>query len=186
MLTEEDMRRYDLNAEHADYENTETRRAFREILDEAKQRTGFDTASDRVLIQLYPSRDGGCELFVTKLGAISQLAEKTIAKSGRVTMLAARRSVFAFSRFCDLISGTRALMKMPSVKESDVYRADDGRYYLILEERGGKDEKIGGDVCLLEFGEAVPSLFCDYIKEHGTCLAAKDGIRRFCALSAEG
>ena len=96
MLSEEDMRRYDLNAETVNYENTETRRAFWKILDEAKERTGFDAASDKVLIQLYPSRDGGCELFVTKLGLIPPVAEKTIAKSNRVTMLAARRGVYLF------------------------------------------------------------------------------------------
>ena len=55
-----------------DYENTETRRAFWSILDEAKHRTGFDAASEKVFVQVYPSKSGGCEMYVTKLGMFSK------------------------------------------------------------------------------------------------------------------
>ena len=55
MLSAEDMARYEITAERLNYENTETRRVVWQILDEAKQKTGFDAASDRVLIQVYPS-----------------------------------------------------------------------------------------------------------------------------------
>ena len=62
MLNAEDMVHYAINSDLLNYENTETRRAVWQILDEAKQQTGFDAASDRVLIQVYPSRAGGCEM----------------------------------------------------------------------------------------------------------------------------
>ena len=71
MLTSEDMREYSLDCNTLDYENTETRRAFWSILDEAKQRTGFDAASEKVFVQVYPSKKGGCEMYVTKLGMFS-------------------------------------------------------------------------------------------------------------------
>lgn len=185
MLTEEDMRKYDLNAEKANYDNTETRRAFWEILDEAKHRTGFDAASDKVLIQLYPSRDGGCELFVTKLGLVPSIAEKTIAKSNRVTMLAARRGVYAFGTLTDLLLASRAVEKIPSVKESDAYFSDDGRYYLLVEERGGKNEGTDGTSRLSEFGESLPTTLADYIREHGICLVEKNAIACLSALVAD-
>ncbi len=184
MLSEEDMRRYDLNAETVNYENTETRRAFWKILDEAKERTGFDAASDKVLIQLYPSRDGGCELFVTKLGLIPSVAEKTIAKSNRVTMLAARRGVYLFSSLSALIRATRALASSLSIRESAGYLVEGERYCLIVEERGGKKEGIGEAARLSEFGEPLPAVLTDYIREHGVCLAEKDAITRFCELYA--
>ena len=50
-LTECDMKQYDLDCDDIDYDNTETRKAFWSILDEAKHRTGFDAASQRVFIQ---------------------------------------------------------------------------------------------------------------------------------------
>lgn len=71
MLTSDDMKEYSLDCSTLDYENTETRRAFWSILDEAKHRTGFDAASEKVFVQVYPSRAGGCEMYVTKLGIFS-------------------------------------------------------------------------------------------------------------------
>ena len=59
-LTKDDMIRYELNCDTIDYDNTETRKAFWNILDHAKHVTGFDAASERVFIQLYPDKGGGC------------------------------------------------------------------------------------------------------------------------------
>ncbi len=75
MLTPPDMRHYDLHAERMTTTNAATRRAFRHIFDDARERIGFDTAGERLLVQLYTSRGGGCEIFVTKLG----LDEESIA-----------------------------------------------------------------------------------------------------------
>jgi Negative regulator of genetic competence, sporulation and motility len=66
-LSAADMKSLSLSCEEIDYDNTETRRAFWNILDEAKHKTGFDAAANRVFIQVYPSKGGGCELYVTKL-----------------------------------------------------------------------------------------------------------------------
>lgn len=67
MLTESDMDKYSLSCESLDYDNAETRHALWSILGEAKRKTGFDAASSRVLVQVYTSKCGGCEMYVTKL-----------------------------------------------------------------------------------------------------------------------
>ena len=69
MLTAPDMRHYDLHAERMTTANAATRNAFRHIFNDARQRIGFDTSGERLLVQLYTSRGGGCEIFVTKLCA---------------------------------------------------------------------------------------------------------------------
>ncbi len=68
MLSAPDMTHYDLHAEHMNSADAETRRAFRHIFDDAREQIGFDTEGERLLVQLYTSRSGGCEIFVTKLG----------------------------------------------------------------------------------------------------------------------
>ena len=68
MLTEPDMRRYALSADTAGCADGETRRSLRRLFDDARKETGFETEGARLLIQLYASRTGGCEIFVTKLG----------------------------------------------------------------------------------------------------------------------
>ena len=69
-LSRRDMKQYDLDCDTIDYDKTETRKAFWSILDEAKHKTGFDAAKQRVFIQLYPSKEGGCEMYVTKLSKL--------------------------------------------------------------------------------------------------------------------
>ncbi len=68
MLTAPDMQYYELQGNHINCVDEETRRAFRHIFDDARLQVGFDTAGERLFVQLYASRDGGCEIFVTKLG----------------------------------------------------------------------------------------------------------------------
>lgn len=66
-LSRDDMDEYSVNCESLDYGDTGTRRAFWSILDEANRKTGFNAASGRAYIQVYRSKEGGCELFVTML-----------------------------------------------------------------------------------------------------------------------
>lgn len=71
-LSADDMDFYQLNSETMDYDDTTTRSAFWRILDQAKKQTGFDAARDRVLIQVFPRKAGGCEMYVTKASLAKQ------------------------------------------------------------------------------------------------------------------
>lgn len=67
MLTAPDMKRYALDTQHMDYTNSRTREAFRHIFSDARKQFDFQTDGSRLFIQLFSSKDGGCEIFVTKL-----------------------------------------------------------------------------------------------------------------------
>lgn len=67
MLTEPDMQHYHLEATHMNCTDAHTREAFRHIFDDARDEIGFDTEGKRLFVQLYTSKGGGCEIFVTKL-----------------------------------------------------------------------------------------------------------------------
>lgn len=69
MLSAPDMAYYELESTRVDCADAHTRAAFRHIFADARSAIGFDTAGERLLVQLYASREGGCEIFVTKLGA---------------------------------------------------------------------------------------------------------------------
>lgn len=68
MLSEIDLKCYNLDCDKLDYDCSATKQAFREILKEAKKEIGFDTAEEKIFVQIYPGRCGGCEMYVTKLG----------------------------------------------------------------------------------------------------------------------
>ncbi|MBE6694654.1 MAG: adaptor protein MecA [Ruminococcaceae bacterium] len=67
MLTLPDMEKYHLDCEELDCTSEDTREAFRHIFDDACAEVNFDTEGERLFIQLYTSRGGGCEIFVTKI-----------------------------------------------------------------------------------------------------------------------
>jgi len=73
MLTGEDMAHYDLTDPDSAEQGAlgvspHTRKALRHIFADANTQIGFDTEGERLLVQLYTSKGGGCEIFVTKLG----------------------------------------------------------------------------------------------------------------------
>ena len=66
MLTAPDMAHYDLNPEDMTESDGRTRLAFRHLLDDCGQ-IGKDTRGEKLLVQVYASKGGGCEIFVTKI-----------------------------------------------------------------------------------------------------------------------
>lgn len=184
MLTQEDMTRYELDCASADYDSTETRRAFWSILDEAKHRTGFDAARDKVFIQLYPSREGGCEMFVTKVGLVnggeqrSRPQKKTSqrsAASSKPTELA-----FCFGCLDELLECCRLLSRIHPL--SSAYAGEGGEWYLFLSPQDDDDSHLAKCV-LNEFGSAVDAERLRlYISEHGQRIVSDVAISQLSAL----
>lgn len=65
MLNESDMKQYNVN-EETDCAEISARKAIRRLLEQARLQTGFNTEGAEIFVQLYTSKSGGCELFVTK------------------------------------------------------------------------------------------------------------------------
>ena len=72
MLSREDIERYELsdvvgNGNNYPEGTSEQRMALRKLLDDAERIPGFDGGQGRLFVQLYPSRDGGAEVYITRL-----------------------------------------------------------------------------------------------------------------------
>ena len=66
-LTKEDLASFSITAEELDYDSAHGKRVIWELFDKARRETGFDATGEKIYIQFYPTDQGGCELFVTKL-----------------------------------------------------------------------------------------------------------------------
>ena len=123
-LCKEDLEKYKLKPDELDYDKTETRRVIWQILDEAKKKTGFDAAADRALIEAYPGRRGGCEIYVTMLGDRKR-------KHG----VRGRFGIYRFTDAESLFSLSAVLLAGGREYESDLYRlhGEDG-YFLCIKE----------------------------------------------------
>ena len=179
ILDKEDMKKYKLEGEGAEGDSLAARRAFREILAVATEEVGFDTERDKVLIQLYPSRDGGGELFVTKLGSLNKNDMRAIKESGNVTILSTLSRLYKFDCLDELILGAK------SIKSRDLLSAAyyiDGAYFLYVEERceSGVRSEI---VRLSEFAERLPEKLLPYIREQGRELFKSNAVGKLAALA---
>ena len=146
MLSAEDLKEFELEAESLDYSNTETKRMFWDVLSRAKHSVGFDTDGHRVLVQLYPSREGGCEMFITRLGLLCReegRAEEeeyppTVIASGKGHSRARGNSelktAFVFNTMEGLLAVCRRLAAIAYDGDSEAFVGDDRRYYLFLSE----------------------------------------------------
>lgn len=65
MLNEYDMQQYKIGND-SDCAEPATRHAIRSLLERAREQIGFNTEGEEIFVQLYTSKRGGCELFVTK------------------------------------------------------------------------------------------------------------------------
>lgn len=182
VLNEEEAKKYGLDKGGADCRTTEVRRSFWRVLDIARDEVGFDPAGDKVLIQMYPSSQGGCELFVTKLGILPPASARLVARSDRIALLSKKQSFYAFESLDDLVSCARAIRSVCSDGSvtSDVYYAY-GRYFLAIDEyaRGGEAIEFP---CILEFGRMLSSDFGAYISEHANSVAHISAIEIFSRL----
>lgn len=174
MLTPEDMKKYALDIEDVDYNDRGTRGKVWKILDYVKKNYGFNPDGEKLLIQFYPSKDGGAELFVTKLAGLSKGDERFMSKSGNVTMLDSKRTMYNFPNLEDLIQASKIISGAKSIKESELFYSDADGYYLEITERGATRL---GQICefaiLLEFASKTPDEKIPYITEH--CKKLTDG-----------
>lgn len=183
MLSADDMKRYEIDGESLDYEDSGTRRAFREILEEAKSRTGFDSSGDRVFIQVYPSRSGGCEMYVTKLASCICAADSaqgptpdTPKKKGLPQM-----KIFVFGDSQSLLVACRAAGRYASSGGSAYYCPESGRYYLSLPD--AKTDAPAYDT-LREYGRMVTyPAAAEYLCEHCRCICESDALSRLGGLA---
>jgi negative regulator of genetic competence, sporulation and motility len=202
MLTPVDMQCYALDAIAIDYTKTETRRAFRHILDDVRLQTGFDANGNQLYVQLYPSREGGCEMFVTKLDvtcALGDTTERPHIGIGRASMEAKARTqtaveaehrrtvAFSFDALEHLLCVCRRLRAQDFVGGSAAYWGEEGRYYLLLTEKASnRRSAMFGRLSLAFIGEYGVQQNVEtvrlYIREHGCPICEANAVSRLSEL----
>ena len=171
-MNKREMKRYSVNAPEEEYDSLALRSALWRVLDLARSECGFSTSGEKLLVQIYSS-EGGCEMFVTKLGRLSPAAERNIARAGGVTVLSSKKSLYKFSDVASLLSALRHVSRESRERCCDVYIAEDGTSHLLVEERMGA-VPISELSILCEFGTEVPVTLLPHLSEHSRRILAKD------------
>ncbi len=129
MLDQQDLEEWDISADMLDYANPETKKVFGDILKYAKQEFGFDTSGHKVLLQLFPSKDGGCELFVTCVG-VSELIDNDEPAANSYTPRA-----YSFEKLDYMLAVCKHLLRLEVCQSSSAWFDDDGRWFLTFYEK---------------------------------------------------
>lgn len=164
-LSDGEMTKYALDRFAPDSPAAEIMPALRNMLNEIKDLTGFDADGERIYIQLYPCRKGGCELYVTKLtgSSLPEVPAAAVSELATTDFDRLHGEVYFFSEISDLLSACRALeARYPELKTA-AYLGDSGEYLLVLEGALSNSARI----LLDEFGrrERSETVYV-YIHEH--------------------
>lgn len=180
MLSAEDMEKYEFDPLCSG--DITSRKAFRKILKEVREQCGFDAIGDRVLVQYYPSKRGGCEMFVTKLTETEKetyleknsgryRSKEMTERSQTVNNVSSYRHygldnrpkskyiIYLFDDMSNLILTCSRLKTAGYAGESAAYsESGKRRYYLLLEEENYFAAENNGKLC--------NSAYYYFVKEH--------------------
>lgn len=175
IITEEECRHYKIVANDGEYDNVQLRDSLPEIFKEIKRTLGLDFGTEKVLIQLYPTDGGGCEMYVTILDYLSSKDKSALLSADNLNTYEKRRYQYHFSSLCDV---ARALKQVKREGiDSDLYYGEGEGYYLSISDNVFDGEEELG--YLTEYGQRVPQLPRAYMVEHYMPLALGNAIDIF-------
>ena len=178
MLDERDMLKYHIN-DDTDCAEPKAREAIRSILDRARDEVGFETEGSEIFIQLYTSKRGGCELFVSK-SKLPALPERPALKPAEESKKKNNPSKMAFSfpSLGELISVCRELKRIGLPHKSSAFTDGEGKAYLILCNVGASVyTRLDRLTFILEFGNREnPSTLASYISEHAMAICLDNAV----------
>ncbi len=206
MLTPTDMCHFELTNDCIGDDSEKMRRAFRHLMTEIKKQTDFDADDNHISIQYFPSREGGCEMFITHLPALPAAAKDEAPEDsntrtetrGRSAHLRApsgalskrgihafrRDLAYRFDRVEDLLAVCRRLFDLDYIGESQAFRDERKQYYLLLAllcpSPFSLPEELG---FITEYGSLENAAFLKlYLTEHGRILCATNAVHRLSSL----
>lgn len=146
MLTPTDMCHFDLNADSFGEDSARMHRAFRLLLHEVREKIGFEADDTHISVQYFPSREGGCEMFISNLQ--SEEHERTSLSAptkpqGQKPSLGLRplrhtdggfrkECAYRFEALCNLLRACRRLFEIGYICDSSAYKDERGVYFLLL------------------------------------------------------
>ena len=196
MLTPTDMCHFELNGEKLGEDTSRMRRAFRNLMNEVKKQIGFEADDSHLSVQYFPSREGGCEMFVTNLpptAPITNLKEEHPLTKGNGSMFPIssklgagfrRDCAYRFEELSSLLRVCKRLRDMGYIGDSAAFRDEKKQYYLLLTLLCPSPFSLPDELgFLLEYGFwENPTLLKLYISEHGSLLCTPDAVERLSLL----
>lgn len=161
ILTKEDMTKYRISPDMPAGFGRQALSALRQIAFGAQEESAPSHGDEKLLVQVFPSKEGGCEMFVTRVSSVSctDLQNHYIHTDSK--------EIYMFAEMAELLAACRSLAGAGYSAESRAWAETDTenrRYFLEL-----CDEY--GHMC--EFGaRRLAEIAPYYINEHCSLICA--------------
>ncbi len=184
MLTPTDMRQFELSTDNFYDDSEKMHRSFRLRLDEVRRQSGFEADDHRISVQYFPSREGGCEMFISNLSperdrvSCALTPAQGMQPATRTRGSFCRSFAYRFEGLDELLSVCRRLLSMDYISASSAWRDDAGRYYLFINTFAASPFAMPeGLYFVVEYGhlENAAQLRL-YLAEHGVVVCAEDAV----------
>ena len=196
MLTPSDMEQFELNMDTFGENSAQMRRTFRLLLEEIKKRTDFEADDRRISVQYFPSREGGCEMFISTLSDTNENGEfpdeafPPPKKRSRALCEGAegrfyRECAYSFSKLSELLCVCKRLCGISCIGTNSAYIDELGRYYLFLSFLSASPFSTPDELSFItEYGsiEGYQTLRL-YLSEHGTVICPENAIHQLGSLT---
>ncbi len=156
ILSKEEMTEFEMSPDDFDYSKISTKHILWSVLNKAHNETGFDADKCKLFVQVYASKDGGCEIYISKIRKeqfehnTNTYYEKDNTSSG---------GYFLSLGFDNLISLCNRLNNDKIKYHTILYYNDIGLYVLILKPK----KRFPSYYKEIEVNEPLP----DYLTEYG-------------------
>lgn len=135
MLTASDMTAYELDPEALSGDTARCGQAFRLLLADVRRQIPFRTEDRQLTVQYFPSRGGGCEMFIssTPTGGTRKVAGALTVRGGQRSSAVFRwEGAYRFASLGVLLRACRRLCEAGYLGESAAYRDGRGGCYILL------------------------------------------------------
>lgn len=170
-LTNDESKEYKLqNAEN--YNDQELKEAFSRLLKEAKELVDFSYSGRKIFTEIYPSKDGGCEVFVSTVNIDTKNKSIQHSKPQKKSL---QMSIYETESFSFLLKMCFRLSEIKFKGKSSVYyNKENKHYFLVLEDLFPKELKYA---FLVEYSSSLRPSALEYIKEYYKCVIKKGGVK---------
>ncbi len=184
-LAPEDIKKYKLTDVDADTDLSLHKRTFFRIIDIAERQVGFSPKSDKLLLQFYPVKGGGGELFVTRLSIMTEAKRNIISKAENLSTLMRGRRAYFFDSVSDAVALSKSIVsRIEPPKKSSLYITESGSAVIEIEEiTDSEASEEYHELC--EFSDRLTAEFFLYLREHSITVYEEDAIAELAALGQD-
>ena len=201
MLTPTDMCHFELNADSFGEDSMQMHRAFRLLLREIRTQTGFDADDCHLSVQYFPSREGGCEMFISNLSSeesdhsshTSQISAALSPPKESMQVRPFKKHGGSFKKDCayrfealpHLLQVCRRLSELGFISDSTAYKDEKGAYFLFLTVQTNSPFSTPEELdFIVEYGSIEnASLLRLYIREHAALICSQNAVGELAKLA---